>query len=81
MLGVLPFAQGPDDIAVFATIYEFIHKLNHIILVGSFYGIQEELGTSCILNTFTGDTVGIVHTVIEDDSALDATFYRLHSAL
>ncbi len=81
VLVVQPFAQGPVDIAVFATIYEFIHKLNHMLLVGLFYGTQEELGTSCILNTFTGDAVGITHTVIEDASASDATFYRLHSAL
>ena len=87
MLGAQPFAQGPGDIAVFAVIYEVIQKLHHMLLVGRFYGTQEELGalgTSCILNTFctcTGDTVGIAHTSIEDAPASDATIYRLHSAL
>ncbi len=42
MLDVQPFAQGPDDIAVFATIYEIICKLTHMLLVGLFYGTQEE---------------------------------------
>jgi hypothetical protein len=63
---------------VFAAIYEIIHKLNHMLFVCHFYGTQEELGTSCILNAFTGDTVEITRTAIEDASASDATFYRLH---
>jgi len=46
VLGVPPFGQGPGDIAVFAYIYEIIHKLNHMLLVGSYYGDQEDLGTS-----------------------------------
>jgi hypothetical protein len=44
VLGVPPFDQGPGDIAVFTVIYEIIRKLNHMLLVGSFYGTQEELG-------------------------------------
>ena len=84
VLGVPPFVtvQGPVDIAVFAAIYEIIRKLNHMLLVGRFYGAQEELGTgtSCILNAFAGDAVGIARTAIEDAPASDATFYRLHSA-
>ena len=82
VLGVPPFAQGPGDIAVFSAIYEIIRKLNHMLLVGRFYGAQEELGTgtSCILNAFAGDAVGIARTAIEDAPASDATFYRLHSA-
>ena len=63
VLGVPPFAQGPGYIAVFAAIYEILRKLNHMHLVGRFYGTQEELvGTSCILNAFTGDAVGIART-------------------
>jgi hypothetical protein len=42
VLDVPPFAQGPDNIAVFATIYEIICKLTHMLLVGLFYGTQEE---------------------------------------
>jgi hypothetical protein len=34
VLGVLPFDQGPGNIAVFTDIYEVIHKSNHILLVG-----------------------------------------------
>jgi hypothetical protein len=34
VLGVLPFDQGPGNIAVFTAIYEVIRKLNHILLVG-----------------------------------------------
>ena len=76
VLGVPPFAQGPGYIAVFAAIYEILRKLNHMHLVGRFYGTQEELvGTSCILNAFTGDAVGIARTTIEDRPASDATFY------
>jgi hypothetical protein len=81
LLGVTAFAQCPVDIAVFAAIYEIICKLNHMLLVCRFYGTQEELGTSCILNAFTGDAVEITRTAIEDVPASDATFYRLHSAL
>jgi hypothetical protein len=66
VLGVPPFAQGPGDIVVFAAIYENIRKLNHMLLVGSFYSTQEKLGTSCNLNTFTGDAVGIARSAIED---------------
>ena len=67
VLGVPPFAQGPGYIAVFAAIYEILRKLNHMHLVGRFYGTQEELvGTSCILNAFTGDAVGIARSAIED---------------
>ena len=46
VLGVPPFGQGPGDIAVLADIYEIIHKLNHMLLVGSYYDDQEDLGTS-----------------------------------
>jgi hypothetical protein len=81
VLGVPPFAQGPGDFAVFNDIYEVIRKLNHMLLVGRFFGTQEELGTSCILNAFTGDAVEIARTAIEDAPASDATIYRLHSAL
>jgi hypothetical protein len=56
-----------------------------MLLVCLFYSTLEELGTLCILNTFTGDAVEIARTTIvsqiEDVSVLDATFYRLHSAL
>jgi hypothetical protein len=81
VLGAPLFDQGPGDIASFAAIYEIIHKLNQLLLIGRFFGTQEELGTSCILNAFTGDAVGIARTSIEDTPASDATFYRLHSAL
>jgi hypothetical protein len=80
VLGARPFAQGPGDIAVFYTIYEIIHKLNHKLLIGRFFCTQEELGTSCILNSFTGVSVEIARTTIKDEPVLDATFYCLHSA-
>jgi hypothetical protein len=66
---------------VFTVIYEIIRKLNHMLLVGSFYGTQEELGTSCILNAFTGDAVGIARTAIDNAPTSDSTSYHLHSAL
>jgi hypothetical protein len=53
VLGVTVFDQGPGDIAVFAALYEIICKLNYVLLVGRFYGTQEELGTLCILTTLT----------------------------
>ena len=83
-LGVPSFDQGPGDIAVLTSIYEIIHKLNHMLLVGLFYGTQEELGTSdniLILNVFTGDAVGIARTAIDNVSTSDSTSCLLHSAL
>ena len=38
VLGFPPFAQGPGNMAVCTVIYEVIRKLNHILLVGCFYG-------------------------------------------
>ena len=52
VLGVPPFDQGPGDIAMFAAIYEIIHKLNHMLLVCSYYGTQEDLGTLCNPQSF-----------------------------
>jgi hypothetical protein len=80
-MGVQPFAQGQGDIAVFASIYEIILKFNHMLLVCQYYGTQEDLGTLCILRAFTEDAVEIARTVIDDVYTLDATYYRLHSAL
>jgi hypothetical protein len=80
VLGAPLFEQGPGDNAAFAAIYEIIRKLNHMLLVGRFFGTQEESGTSCILNAFTGDPVGIARTTIEDAHVSDATLYCLHSA-
>ncbi len=52
VLGVQPFAQGQGDIALFPAIYEIIHKLNHMLLVCSYYGTQEDLGTLCNPQSF-----------------------------
>ena len=45
LLGVPPFGQGQVDMAAFATIYEIIHKLNHMLLVSHYFGPQEDLGS------------------------------------
>ena len=79
VLGVPPFGQGPGDIAVLADIYEIIHKLNHMLLVGSYHCPQEDLGTACILSAFTEDTDKIACTDIDDAHVLDDTSYSLHS--
>ena len=79
VLGVPPFDQGPGDIAMFAAIYEIIHKLNHMLLVGSYHCPQEDLGTACILSAFTEDTDKIARTDIDDAHVLDDTSYSLHS--
>ncbi len=66
---------------MFAIIYEIIRKLNHMLLVCSYHGRQEDLGTACILSAFTEDTDKIVRTDIDDANVLDATSYSLHSTL
>jgi hypothetical protein len=81
VLGVPPVGQGPGDMAAFAAIYEIICKLNHMLLVGRYFGPQEDLGTVCILNAFTADTDKIARTSLEDAPASDARSYRLHGAL
>ena len=58
---------------MFAAIYEIIHKLNHMLLVGSYFCPQEDLGTLCILSAFTEDTDKIEHTVIDDALVSDGS--------
>jgi hypothetical protein len=67
-------------VAVFASIYEIIHKLNHMLLVCLYFGPQEDLGTVCILNAFTANA-DKTRTALEDASVLDALSYHLHNAL
>ena len=38
VLRVPPFGQGPGDMAAFAAIYEIICNLNHMLMVGSYFG-------------------------------------------
>jgi hypothetical protein len=77
----LPFSLAPSNITVFAQVYEIIRKLNATLLIGRFFGAQEELGNACILNDFMGDAAEIARTAIEDAPASDNRVYRLHSAL
>jgi hypothetical protein len=81
VLGILPFCQGPDDMAAFPAIYEIIRKINHMLLVGRYFGPQEDLGTVCILSAFTEDSDKIAHTALEDATVSDARSYHLHSVL
>jgi hypothetical protein len=72
VLRVPPFGQGPGDMAAFAAIYEIICNLNHMLMVGSYFGPQEDLGTVCILDAFTEDADKIARTALEDASVSDA---------
>jgi hypothetical protein len=81
VLGVSPFGQGPDDMAAFATIYAIIRKFTHMLVVGRYFGPQEDLGTMCILSVFTEDVDKIARTALDDATASDAGSYRLHSVL
>ena len=81
VLGVSPFSQGPGDIATFAAIYEVVRKLAYILLVGRFFGTQEDLGLSCILSAFTEDAAAIVRTAIEDTTTSTQDTSRLHEVL
>ena len=81
VLGVPPFGQGPGDITVFAAICEMIRKLNHMLLVGRYYGTQEDLGTVCILSSFMEDAVAIARMATDDVSVSCQAHYQLHGAL
>ena len=81
VLGVAPFSQGPGDIATFAAIYEVVRKLAYILLVGRFFGTQEDLGLSFILSAFIEDAVAMVRTAIEDAAASNQGAYRLQEVL
>ena len=72
---------APGDLAVFAQAYEIIRKLTSTLLIGRFFGAQEELGNACILNYFIGDAANIARTAIDDAPASTNRVYRLHSAL
>ena len=50
---------------VSATMHEMTRKLAHMLLVGRYYGPQEDLGISCILIAFPEDAVVIARTVID----------------
>ena len=76
MLGIPPLAQGPGNIETFATVYEVIRKLAHILSVGHFFGAQEDLGMSFILNAFTDDAVAVARTAIEDTPPSIPATYR-----
>ena len=52
VLGVASFSLGPGDITTFAAIYEIVRKIAYILLVGRFFGTQEDLGLSFILSAF-----------------------------
>jgi hypothetical protein len=81
VLGVPPFGQGPGDITVFAAICEMIRKLNHMLLVGRYYGTQEDLGTVCILRSFMEDAVAIARMATDDVSVSCQSHYQLHGTL
>jgi hypothetical protein len=66
MLGIPPLAQDTRNIETFVIVYEVVRKLTHILLVGRFFGAQEDLGISCVLSSFTDDAVAVARTAIED---------------
>jgi hypothetical protein len=81
VLGVSQFGQGPVDMAVFVAIYEIICKINHMLLVDSYFCPQEDSGKMCILSAFTEDTDKIARTALEDEPVSDHQSYLLHTAL
>ena len=81
VLGVAPFSLGPGDITTFAAIYEVVRKLAYILLVGRFFGTQEDLGLSFILSAFIEDAVAMVRTAIDDTPASTQDMYRLQAVL
>jgi hypothetical protein len=72
-----PFSLAPGDLAVFAQVYEIIRKLNSTLIIGRFFGAQEELGNACLLTAFMGDAANIARTAIEDAPASTNRVYRL----
>ena len=81
VLGVASFSLGPGDIATFAAIYEIVRKIAYILLVGRFFGTQEDLGLSFILSAFLEDAVAMVRTAIDDTPASTQDMYRLQAVL
>ena len=79
--GMPPFPHGPGAIEIFALVYEVVRKLAHTLLVGRFFGPQEDLGVSYVLSAFTDDAVAVVRTAIEDTPESTQATYRLHAAL
>ena len=81
VLDVAPFSTVPGDIATFSSIYEVVRKLAYILLVGRFFGTQEDLGLSFILSAFIEDAAAMVRTAIEDTAASTQATYRLQEVL
>ena len=52
-----------------------------MLLVGCYFGPQEDLGTMCIFSKFTEGTDKIAHTALEDVPVLEHQSYHLHSAV
>jgi hypothetical protein len=76
-----PCGLAPNDIAAFASVYEIIRKLAATLMIGRFFGPQEDLGVELISRAFTGDAETIAQTAI--NVALPSTdrVYRLSSVL
>jgi hypothetical protein len=62
-------------------INEIIRKLTHMLLVGIYFGPQEDLGAMCIVSAFTEDVDKLARTALDDATASDAGSYGLHSVL
>ena len=64
-------------IETFATVYGVVCKLAHLLSVGLFFEVQEDLGVSYILSAFTEYAVAVDRTAIENTTASTPVKYRL----
>jgi len=77
MMGISSVYQGPGNIETFATVYGVVCKLAHLLSVGLFFEVQEDLGVSYILSAFTEYAVAVDRTAIENTTASTPVMYRL----
>jgi hypothetical protein len=77
----VPCGLAPGDLVAFAQVYEIIRKLAATLMIGRFFGPQEDLGIELISRAFTGDAETYVQTAINVAPPSDDRVYRLSSVL
>jgi hypothetical protein len=76
-----PCGLAPSDISAFALVYEIIRKLAATLMIGRFFGPQEDLGIELLNHAFTGDAETIAQTAITQAQPSNDRVYRLSSVL
>ena len=57
-----PFAREPSDLITFSKLHEIVCKIIHVLMVGSLYCANEDIGTTAILRAF--ECHGVVRSLV-----------------